>query len=248
MAEVASLRETDRFPVRKPWDSLDLLRDVERADLEASPRDMAEVAELLLFDMNTEYDAMNLSDYLDRRQAAGTEFSPEFWQFREAWLADEWNHYRGYRKLYSLCTGKSAEALHEDVVSRPVDFGPVERFLDDEFWICLVIAYDEIFTVRSCQQDFPLFESFAKPCLLEWIKLVARDEGYHYRNALEVVRRRHRDRIAEAPQVLDTLIGWDSESKEYGATFVLDHEETRYDAALLQTIREKILSLLDRRD
>ncbi|GAB4513330.1 MAG: hypothetical protein Tsb0019_10570 [Roseibium sp.] len=239
----------DFIPLRKPWSSLAMLRDVTRSDLETAG-DFDEAAELLLFDMNTEYDAMNLSDFFKRQMAAGgLELTPEFLAFCEAWLADEWNHYEGYRLLYGLCTGRTAEDLHREVVARPANFEPILDFIRDEFSICMVIAYDEFFTVRSCTQDFPLFESFGKPYLLDWIKLVARDEGYHYRNAMEVIRRRHADRIPEAPAFIDRLIEWDLQGGgDYGATFVLDHEESRYTRDELIRIKQKILALLDRQD
>lgn len=236
-------------PLRKPWDSAAMLSDVTRADLEAAG-DLAETAELLLFDMNTEYDAMNLSNFFKRRMAAGgLELTPEFFAFCEAWLADEWNHYEGYRRLYSLCTGTPEAVLHDEVVARPANFEPILEFIGDEFSILMVVAYDEFFTVRSCTQDFPLFSAFGRPELLDWIKLVARDEGYHYRNAMEVIRRRHAHRIPEAPMFIDRLIAWDLEGGgEYGATFVLDHDEGRYTANELVRIKHKILALLDRQD
>ncbi len=234
-------------PVRKPWSSSSMLCEVTSADLEAAG-DFAKTTELLLFDMNTEYDAMNLSAYLDEERAAGRlRLSPEFLAFREAWLADEWNHYEGYRLLYGLCTGKSQKALHEQVVSRPTNFSPVKDYIRDEFSICLVFAYDEFFTARSCVQDFPLFASFKKPELLRWIKLVARDEGYHYRNVVEVIRRRHAHRIPEATDFIDELIEWDLEGgREYSATFVLDHDESRYTGDELRAIKNKIVTLLEK--
>ena len=241
--------QSDFIPLRKPWSSRTMLRGVGRCDLEPAG-DIAATSEVLLFDMNTEYDAMNLSDHFKQRMAAGgLELSPEFLAFCQAWLADEWNHYEGYRLLYSLCTGKPEQELHHEVISRPVNFEPIVDFIRDEFSICMVIAYDEFFTVRSCTQDFPLFASFGKPYLLDWIKLVARDEGYHYRNAMAVIRRRHAHRIPEAPAFIDRLINWDLEGGgEYGATFVLDHEESRYTKDELIKIKHKILALLERQD
>jgi hypothetical protein len=237
-------RKAVTFPLQRPWNSADLLGDVQLPDLRKSNR-MEHVEELFLFDMNTEYDAMNLFTYFQSREAGGYRFSPDFWAFVNAWREDEWNHYVGYRQLYSLCTGRSADELHEQVRARPFDFRPVETFLDDEFKICLVIAYDEMFTIWSCKQDFEVFDAFGKPCASRWIRRVARDEGFHFQNALEVLRRQHAHRIGEAAGFLDSILEWDLEAHEYKSTFVLDHEEWRYDTDMLVGLKNKIVSYLN---
>jgi hypothetical protein len=236
-------RKAASFPVQRPWDSADLLGDVQLPDLLKANR-MEHVEELFLFDMNTEYDAMNLYTYLRAREAEGHKFTDDFWAFVKAWREDEWNHYVGYRQLYALCTGRSEQDLHEQVVARPADFRPVETFLDDEFKICLVIAYDEMFTIWSCKQDFELFDAFGKPRVSRWIRRVARDEGFHFQNALEVLRRQHAHRIDEAEGFLDSILEWDLESHDYKSTFVLDHEEWRYDREMLVGLKNKILTYL----
>lgn len=231
------------FPVQRPWNSADLLSDIQLSDLRKANR-MEHAEELFLFDMNTEYDAMNLFAHLRAKTADGYKFTQDFWAFINAWRADEWNHYIGYRMLYSLCTGRTAADLHAEVKARPFDFRPVETFLSDEFKICLVIAYDEMFTIWSCKQDFELFDAFGKPRASRWIRRVARDEGFHFQNALEVVRRQHADRIGEAAEFLDSILHWDLESHEYKSTFVLDHEEWRYDRDMLIGLKNKIITHL----
>jgi hypothetical protein len=243
---LTSARTLPSFPVRRPWNSADFLGDVQMSDLRKSNR-MEHVEELFLFDMNTEYDAMNLLRHLRSKAAGGSRFSADFWAFVDAWQADEWNHYVGYRHLYSLCTGRSTDDIHAQVQARPVDFRPVESFLDDEFKICLVIAYDEMFTIWSCKQDYDLFDTFEKPRASRWIRRVARDESFHFQNALEVVRRQHAHRVGEAPGFLNSILEWDLEAHEYNATFVLDHEEWRYDTQMLEGLRDKIVSHINRR-
>jgi hypothetical protein len=241
---LAKDRKVVPFPLQRPWNSADLLGDVQLPDLHKSNR-MEHAEELFLFDMNTEYDAMNLYTYFRSREAAGELFTPDFWAFVKAWREDEWNHYVGYRQLYSLCTGRSAEDLHQQVQARPSDFRPVETFLVDEFKICLVISYDEMFTIWSCKQDFELFDAFGKPRASRWIRRVARDEGFHFQNALEVIRRQHAHRIGEAEGFLNTILEWDLEAHEYKSTFVLDHEEWRYDTDMLVGLKNKIVSYLN---
>ena len=92
------------------------------------------------------------------------------------------------------------------------------------FFICLLIAYDEILTTKSYATDHELYLSFGHPAFFEWIKQVTRDEAYHFHNAMEVIRLRHSNRINEIPETIELMLNWDLQKNEYAGTFVLDHD------------------------
>lgn len=232
-------------PRHKEWNAIELLRDVTSDQLKKIDN-FEEAKELFLFDMITEYDSQHLSEYINTMEKSGMQFTDEFNLFKSAWMKDEWNHYVGYRRLYSLSSSIDENDLHQDVINREYDFTPISHMLSDEFQLCLVLAYDELFTTLSCKQDMPLYRSFGISSLAKWNKLVARDEAYHFKNIIDVITRRHKNRISDAAKVLDEFIEWDMSGNKYENTFVLDHDESRYSKEYLTNIRDKIISQLKR--
>jgi hypothetical protein len=232
----------DRFPRSRPWSSAEVLAGLDAPRLRDT--EVARHAELLWYDTVTEHDSQHFLRHLGVLRAAGVPFSADFQAFEDAWIVDERNHYDGYRRLLALATGRDEAAIHDDVVSRPVDFSPVHELLRDEFSVCVVLAYDELFTAQSCHKDFALFSS-SDPRLGRWIRLVARDEGYHFLNVVDVLRRNHAHRRREIPAMLDTLMHWDEQERPYQATFVLDHVSDRFTEQSLARNVAMILHLLD---
>lgn len=231
-------------PYSKPWDSLSLLNGLGRANINLSDAELNKHIELLKYDMKTEFDSVNFDKHINCLKSQGLTFSPEFLIFKEIWQLDEWNHYIGYRKIYSMCTSQSEESLHSFVSNCEVDFSLVGEFFQDEFMICLVLAYDEIFTTRSCQMDFESFKSFGNTTFLTWIKKVARDEIFHFFNIIEIIRRRHSHRIQEASNILEKLIEWDLLEQPYKGTFVLDHDSDRFTFKSLNECKNTVLKYL----
>ena len=232
------------FPRSKPWQSLDLIGGLTRADISLSDEELQKHTTLLEFDMNTEFDSENFCVHLDERAKNGMSFTPEFGAFERTWRRDELNHYFGYRRLLAMCGPDDEDTLHKRVTSRPVDFEPVKEFLRDEFAICLVLAYDEITTANSCRIDFPMFGSFGNPVFAEWIRRVARDEAYHFLNIVDVVKRRHAHRVPEAREFMERLLNFDGDGHGYGATFVMDHDPERFPRETLEKLKEKVLKAI----
>ncbi|MCH9682819.1 MAG: hypothetical protein K0V04_15390 [Deltaproteobacteria bacterium] len=238
-----SVARDARFPRSRPWSSAEVLHGLDREQLAATQ--VGKHAELLWYDTVTEYDSQNFFRHVGSLRDGGQRFSADFQAFEDAWLIDERNHYEGYRQLLSMVSGRSEDDIHAEVTSREADFGPVKQLLHDEFSVCVVLAYDELFTAQSCNKDFELFSSSGDPRLARWIRLVARDEGYHFLNIVDVLRRNYAHRRAEVPAMLDTLLHWDEHERPYQATFVLDHVSERFTRESLQRNVDVIMHLLD---
>jgi len=233
-----------------PWDSLQVLANVKRADLKISEEQLTELEPLLWNELASEYDAENLCQFLQLQEEAGQlKRSAPFLAFEATWRRDELNHTLGFARIYSLLFNVEENELFARLQSRPHNFTPIARFLDDEFKICLVIAYDEIATTRAYWEDYrDRYPRWGNPDVVEWIRLVTRDEAFHFANVLEVIKECHAERILEVPAIIDEFIQWDSGGNEYRATFVLDHEADQFDDGFLATCRRIILRQLDLTD
>lgn len=178
-------------------------------------------------DTASEYDAENLCQYLEKRQAEGSMcISGEFLKFEKAWRRDEMNHTLGFAMIEALLFSASVSEILTEIRSESPNFTPlVERGLfDDEFTTAVVIAYDEISTARAYAEDWKTrYPKFENPVILEWIKKVAADESRHFYNIISVIKRCHAERIPEIPSVLKRILEWERSEHEYGRTFVLDH-------------------------
>jgi hypothetical protein len=217
------------FPKSAQWNSLQMLSGITSQDLylESSRRD--EVHDIIWGDLCSEYDAEHFCQYLRQSQIP---FTPEFQAFETLWRQDELNHYQGFRQIYALLFQQNPKAIEDEMTTRTPNFKDLKEFLQDEFSICVVIAYDELATARTYPQDFKLYASFGPAPVGKWLKYVARDEGLHYDNALQIIARCHRHRLAELPALINRLVEFNVEDNHhYNATFLLNHEQNCYFSA-----------------
>lgn len=201
------------------WHSATVLEDFAKEDVGLSHEEVAERKEFLWNAMLTEYDAKNLSEYLTTR---GIEFSREFLSFKRAWSRDEWNHYLGFRQIYSMLYDEPEDKIAERLEAEPGNFDLISKFLDDEFGVCLMLAYDEIATFRSYLAEFPFYTAL-DTSVFRWFQRVARDELNHFLNCMELIRCKHPERVQEIADTVDLFIKWDIARHPYVRTFVLDH-------------------------
>jgi hypothetical protein len=96
-------------------------------------------------------------------------------------------------------------------------------FLKDEFGLLVLLAYDEIVTTKAYVRDFPIYDSFRQPEISKFIRLVARDEAFHFKRIVAMLRSRFAERLGEVPAVLSLVMAADRVDRPYAATFVLDH-------------------------
>jgi hypothetical protein len=120
------------------------------------------------------------------------------------------------------------------------DFRLIKEFSDDEFKICLLLAYDEIATSKSYFSEFPLYRAFGNPTFLYWFKKVTVDELYHFQNCMEIIRYCHPGRIPEIADTIDIFIECDMRRNQYNRTFVFDHYW--YSRAFLEHCKELIVT------
>jgi hypothetical protein len=201
------------------WHSATVLQGLTKEDVCLSGEEVANRKEFLWNAMLTEYDAKNLARYLTTR---GIEFSPEFLSFKRAWSRDEWNHYLGFRRIYSTLYGESEEEIAEKLEMDSGDFEPIAEFLDDEFKVCLVLAYDEVATFKSYLAEFPFYTALDMR-VFRWFQRVTRDELNHFLNCMEIIRCKHFTRASEIARTIELFIKWDIKRHPYVRTFVLDH-------------------------
>lgn len=181
-------RNVDVFPRSTQWSSSTVLCQLTRADICLRKEEIIKQRPMLWNDLCSEYDVQSFSRKLDK---LGHKYSRDFLSFISAWQSDEWNHYLGFRLIFCLLYGEREDEVHQRVAGRTPKFLPISEFLADEFTICLLLAYDEIATTKSYSMDHELYRSMGNPAFLRWIKLVTRDEAFHFKNCMEVIAREH---------------------------------------------------------
>lgn len=230
---------TDTYPTNTqfqpksiPWSTDELIGRFRRNDILLDDETIAEIRDGLWNDLSSEYDAENFCNYL---KASGIKLSDDFKAFEYVWRRDEFNHYEGFRRIYSLLYDRPEKDIIEEMESRPVNFDPIRPMLEDEFKVCLLIAYDEIATTKNYSSEYELYHSFGPANFLRWIKNVTRDEAYHFNNSMELIGKNFKDRIVEIPNLVDNFIDWDLNGGEYHGTFVLDHDGPYFTSEVLNT-------------
>jgi hypothetical protein len=226
-----SSSESFKFSLRpngREWQSHEVLSDIgstlvfndesERVLRESRPR--YNLKSLLWHEICSEYDARRLSQCL----FSGIKYlSPEFLAFRKCWLADESNHFDGFSILYSALFGEAIESIVEKIQGRPIDLTRLD-FINDEFSVCVLLAYDELVTAQAFKVEFPIYDSLNSSGVSDWIRLVQSDEIYHGVGAVKVILKNHRHRLMEIPSLLDRIALFDSDQETYSGAFVLDHQ------------------------
>ena len=203
------------------WSSHELIGQIQRNDIRLDSNMISEMKDGLWNDLCSEYDAENFCNYL---KTSGIKLSSDFKSFEYVWRRDELNHYLGFRQIYSLLYDISEDEITREVKSRTVNFEPLKSMLQDEFKICLLIAYDEIATTKNYASEYEFYTSFGPINFLRWVKNVTRDEAYHFNNCMELIGKNFKNRISEIPKLVDYFIDWDLNGGAYHGTFVLDHD------------------------
>jgi hypothetical protein len=192
--------------------------------------------ELLWHELCSEHDSVYFYQFAHQSRI---NFSPEYQMFEKAWLEDEWRHHTGFKFLYTHFFDQTPDAIHTLMNQRNQNFSDLAELVTDEFSVCVLLAYDEAVTAKAYSMDYPIYDSLNNRNLSKWIRLVARDEVYHCRNLVELIRRFHNRRLGELAATLDRIVDRDRTRNGYGATFVLDHEG--FPSHLLETARTLVL-------
>jgi len=203
-----------------------------------------ELATRFFDDAGSEYDACFFSDRVDWHLPKR---SPPLNSFLENWNNDEQDHYTFFATLYSMC-GEDNEpqldrldSLMKAMELRSPDFSRIDRFLADEFSVCVLLAYDELMNTMAYKGEFGLYDSLGSKTISRCIRIVARDEAKHYAGALALLKRQHMDRRNEVEKLLADIVDIDTSGDTYASTFVLDRGDD-----MLNTARDQAEECADR--
>lgn len=214
-----------------------LLRDLRREKISLSEEKLEQFRQILWGDLRAEHDAENLCQWLQQADC-----SSEFTAFERVWRRDELNHFLGFRRLYCLLYGIDEASIDRQLKARVTNFELLKDFLQDEFTIVLTIAYDEIATTLAYTDDYEMYRSLGDRTCINWIKNVVRDEGIHFQNCIELLKRYHVSRINEIPDCLQELVKWDLQRHEYQGTFLFDRATEQFTPAFLDRCQQILLS------
>lgn len=187
-----------------------LLGEKERVELEATLR----------VDVESEFDARFLAEYLGTRDWPMTEALRVTLQ---RWLIDENLHQKLFLQVYEAAFPDTYETLLQDLLGRDhkVVFGPLEHLMGDEFEVLCLLAYDELSTVKAYQALIPQYLQLG-PSMGPLLYMVIRDEGRHYAAFARLLRSQHAGRISESAAQIEKIRA--AEGTPYANTFVLDHD------------------------
>ena len=183
-----------------------------------TPADRATLEDVLRWDLLSEYDARFFSEYL---KTLDLDYTEHFLAVEEGWASDEERHYRFFHEAYDEVSGITPAFLDE-LGRRKPDFQPIAHLFEDEFSIACLGAYDELATVRAFKKNLPNYDKLG-PGFGKLLRRIIADEARHYHRFLEVLRKEHAHRSADAPAVVARIRA--TEGTAYANTFVLDHDD-----------------------
>ena len=215
------MKTNDDYVVRRRvWDARALLSGIGRTAITMSQPLATHLRTFLWYDLCAESDAGNLYKVLCCRRA---QYSVEFFQFLEAWYLDEMNHAAGFTYLQHLLFSESEADVAARAAARPCDFAALEEFLDDEFLLCTLFAYDEYASVMTYEKD-TFYRDLGSPIFEEWIRRVRADEAIHFGNLIKLIHFNHSDRVHDTREVIRKIVRIEKEERSYQGTFLFDHE------------------------
>ncbi|MEM1449548.1 MAG: hypothetical protein AAF957_15800 [Planctomycetota bacterium] len=235
---------TSYEPLRRVWSAAELLDGVRPEDVRVSVEEGRAQEARLWTDLAAEYDGRLLqAEVLGR----GTEYSPAFHAFLQAWADDEEHHAAGLLRLCSLVLREPEEALLARLGERRADFTGMEAFLDDEFALTVLLAYDEAMSTHGYGEDIPFYASLGPPPFERLLRELKNDEAVHYRNAVELLVAEHAHRVDEVGEMLDEVVRYDATQTEYRATFILDHATDQFSSDDMERVGRSVRGAIDRR-
>jgi hypothetical protein len=200
--------------------------------------------EFFMADLVSEYDSINLYNFLYSRRK---DFSPYFVQYLDFWYADERNHADGFFELNRLVFGTSEVSLLKKLQGRTADFAGLDSILSSEFNLLLMFAYDEYVSVKTYKKD-KFYDDFGHPGFKDWIKNLIADEAIHFGNAVKILKTYYADKLHEAENVLQMISGF--EGGTYKNTFLFDHDGPHFSLNCDEVgdiVIQEILQILCRR-
>ena len=170
--------------------------------------------------MSVEFDAKNLYQYL----ASNLKMSFELEQILKPWYYEELKHADAFRRILHIVYGLDEQELLNQLQASVANFCPFESLLDDEFKICVLLAYDECSTTIAYRKD-SFYERMGPVAFKKWHRLVIADEARHLKNAVKLIQSKFPHRIKEVTKVLEDIISMEAIAPPYHGTFIFDRTE-----------------------
>jgi hypothetical protein len=168
----------------------------------------------------SEHDARHFHRHLN------TVISDVPWRVQEflvRWLADEYNHARGFKMLFGTLYDIDLDSIEAALAQRQISFDHLEEFFSDIESAALLLAYDELVTVHVYRYSVPFYDSLgARTPGPRWIRQLIRDEARHFRGIMNFLQTTRLD-AHRAAAVLQRIVDADVAQSAYSGTFVLDH-------------------------
>ena len=197
-----------------------LLEGITHSDISLSPEEKYCNEEMFWHSTCTEYDSKR---FYKKIKLSKLKISHPLELFLNKWLQDEISHANGFIKIYSTIYNQDEVFVREKLDSRLSDFSMIDDFFEDEFKLCLLLAYDEIVTTHVYHRSIPFYENIGSSKFGLWIKRIKTDEARHFVGVIKILQKYHGSRRSEVEKILNEIIKIDSNIEEYKATFVLDH-------------------------
>ena len=206
-------------PLARNWCALALFDSLDKNKIKIDTQFKNNYRKFLICDLQAESDATNLYKKLTENKF----YSQEFFSFITVWYRDELNHAAGFRKILHLLYGDDEEDLVRLMSKRKANFEELEHFLDDEFKLCVLFAYDECASTMTYKKD-NFYHTLGLSEFSEWIKRLVRDEARHFINAVKLIHHKHSHRLSEVQNVINEILAFENSGASYKATFLFDHD------------------------
>jgi hypothetical protein len=140
--------------------------------------------------------------------------------------------------------GVSFEAMDLAFAKRNHEIEPINSLLKDEFTILVALLFDEMGSTISYRRDLWEYYQYYGHEIGRIGKYLVMDEGIHFNNAVNFIKKNHSDRIQEIPFLLEQISQLESKLRRYCKTFFLDHaqEQFRFPKNFNQVIIQMILA------
>lgn len=149
-------------------------------------------------------------------------------------------------------SGVSKEDVRGRLAERAGDFEPLDYFLEDEFRLAVLLAYDEAMSAHGYGADIPFYASLGatserQTAFAAVLRALNNDEAVHYRNAVEFLSYRYPGRAADIAPLLAEAVAVGVHQPEYGATFLLAHASDSLTPFTMQRVASAVTRTLERR-
>lgn len=207
-------------PLSHSWSAEELFSGLNRHEIQDD--DLINYKPFLMADYLVEADAENL--YLEL-----TRFHPisaEFKKFLDPWHQEELNHARGFKRILNILYDLDEETLNLAHQARSSDFSHLQTYLNDEFKLAVLLAYDEYCSTVAYRKDV-FYQNLGPEAFKKWIQWVIKDEARHFMNAVKLIHCKHQKRIPETHDVLADILAQELKIENYQSTFLL-HADSDY--------------------